>query len=126
MIPVDVKSLLVQFKGSAVLLRLVLYQAHATQGCSNVDVIRTRNADLRHMNLTVLPDGCNIVAVLLVDLSNVGESDHNARVVGLKDGSLNFESFFVVRHGRSHVAKLVGQFSDQYLFKYLLASEGLV
>ena len=110
MIPVDVKSLLVQFEGGAVLLHLVLYQAHATQGCSNVDVIRTRNADLRHMNLTVLPDGCNIVAALLVDLSNVG--DHNVRVVGLKDGSLNFESFFVVRHGRSHVAKFVGEVSD--------------
>ena len=112
MIPVDVKSLLVQFEGGAVLFHLVLYQAHATQGCSNVDVIRTRNADLRHMNLTVLPDGCNIVAALLVDLINVGEGDHNVRVVGLKDGSVNFESFFVVRHGRSHVAKFVGQFSD--------------
>jgi hypothetical protein len=85
---------------------LVLYQAHVTQqGCSNVDVIKTRHADLRHMNLTVLPDGCNIVAALLVDLSNVGESDHNVRVVGLKDGSLNFESFLVLRHGRSHVAQ---------------------
>ena len=93
MIPVDVKSLLVQFEGGAVLFHLVLYQAHATQGCSNADVIRTRNADLRHMNLTVLPDGCNIVAALLVDLSNVGEGDHNVRVVGLKDGSVNFESF---------------------------------
>jgi hypothetical protein len=110
MIPVDVKSLLVQFEGGAVLIHLVLYQAHATQGCSNVDVIRTRNADLHHMNFTVLPDGCNIVAALLVDLSNMG--DHNVRVVGLKDGSLNFESFFVVRHGHSHVDKFVGQFSD--------------
>ena len=54
---IPVKSLLVQFEGGAVLFHLVLYQAHATQGCSNVDVIRTRNADLRHMNLTVLPDG---------------------------------------------------------------------
>ena len=112
MIPVDVKSLLVQFEGGAVLLHLVLYQAHATQGCSNVDVIRTRNADLHHMNLMVLPDSCNIVAALLVDLSNVGENDHNVRVVGLKDGSLNFESFFVVRHGQNHVAQFVGQFSD--------------
>jgi hypothetical protein len=114
MIPVDVKSLLVQFEGGAVLLHLELYQAHhATQGCcSNVHVIRTRNADLHHMNLTVLPDSCNIVAALLVDLSNVGEGDHNVRVIGLKDGSLNFESFFVVRHGRSHVAKFIGQFSD--------------
>jgi hypothetical protein len=101
MITVDVKSLLIQFEGGAVLLHLVLYQAHATQGCSNVDVIRTRNADLCHMNLTVLPAGCNIVAVLLVDLSNVGEGDHNVRVVGLKDGSLNIESFFVVWHGQS-------------------------
>jgi hypothetical protein len=102
MIPVDLKSLLVlvQFEGGAELLHLVLYQAHATQGCSNVDVIRTRNADLRHMNLTVLLDGCNIVATLLVDLSSVGESDHNVRMVRLKDSSLNFESFFVVQHGR--------------------------
>jgi hypothetical protein len=110
MIPVDVKSLLVQFESGAVLLHLVLYQAYATQGCSNVDVIRTKNADLHHMNVTVLPDGCNIVAALLVDLSNVDEGDHNVRVVGLKDSSLNFESFFVVQHGRSHVAKFVGQF----------------
>ena len=97
-IPADAKSLLLQFEGGAVLFHVVLHQPHATQGCSNGDVIRTRNSDLHHiMYLTVLlPDGCNIVAALLVDLGNVGESDHNVRVVGLKDGSLNFESFFVV------------------------------